>query len=805
MSVAGVLKVRVSCVRYPVTKDVLRQVFHPYGASSEMLVFERRACDLYYVEAYVHFRSLHEAEQARDALNGRNIYDGCCSLAIDHASPACSTAAVPEIQDKGSLTGIRGHDKAALASSNRLQVAPESDLTKAASNNVVPVVLAPSSTLEDAQVIDSSTSITSAITMKKGEKTLMEMLAEINAILDRMLAMPDVSPPPSSTTEEGSPVTNTLNAGSDFESNSHDKCLTVGLNPHAGANYVTEVPLAVEADQQIIPSPADASHIPKFPSFFVLQLGIVVPNNPTIRSEDDMIMQSPNLEPRNILSIKHNGQNLRPAPWPSFINGMVNYLLRPPRLSFKVGNGGQFSSWATKKLSQYYSSIEPKGTTLATQESPFLQLMGNLSSSIGYAIVKDQCEMSVELYLSLFCVVKKWGQDTQCVQPTSVLRDDPLVWHEHHIVGIPSRVVASASVLESQERELCMRYISADCDGISRVQLTRQPWLPPMLEVVHYHMKGVACCSKHIAEIVLWTCSRHEPLWGKCCTTCICGNHSIQGILVKWRFRLRSAKGKGMIWSVASLLNYHGKVVHTDCQMTGRSKYKMEEQQKLGGGLYSYHLSKFGGGHISSSTLVHTGFFRQTDSFVKSMCLVAVLTHQLGVRCCLVVDQIWKLRGTKHMGDDTALVLGHEQNPTVFVVTPKLVLSLQRLDHLTVLESQCVCWIDLMPDVSRVEVLDAREKWDPDGSLSNMSGEHKTNHTERSRRLQRFGAQGYKLIIGMDDPSAPWDPGIIAIYESAVPFVPRPGELYTTVGATNYGDLCMPLFGDKQCFAGAVV
>jgi hypothetical protein len=544
---------------------------------------------------------------------------------------------VPEIQDKGSLTGIRGHDKAALASSNRLQVAPESDLTKAASNNVVPVGLAPTSTLEDAQVIYSSTSITSAITTKKGEKTLMEMQAEINAILDRMLAKADVSPPPSSTTEEGSPVTSTLNAGSDFEPNSHEKCLTVGLNPHAGANYVTEVPLAVEADQQI-----DASHIPKFPSFFVLQLGIVVPNNPTIRSGDDMIMQSPNLEPRNILSIKHNGQNLRPAPWPSFINGMVNYLLRPPRLSFKVGNGSQFSSWATKKLSQYYSSIEPKGTTLATQESPFLQLMGNLSSSIGYAIVKDQCKMSVELYLSLLFVVKKWGQDTQCMQPTSVLRDDPLVWHEHHIVGIPSRVVASASVLESQERELCMRYISADCNGISRVQLMRQPWLPPMLEVVRYHMKGVACCSKHIAEIVLWTCSRHEPLWGKCCTTCICGNHSIQGILVKWRFRLRSAKGKGeqiacrcgmsvevqccifsprimselvqcayikilelshcnilfileftlwknnwnivelaycspgiqifigisltrMIWSVASLLNYHGEVVHTDC------------------------------------------------------------------------------------------------------------------------------------------------------------------------------------------------------------------------------------------------
>jgi hypothetical protein len=145
--------------------------------------------------------------------------------------------------------------------------------------------------------------------------------------------------------------------------------------------------------------------------------------------------------------------------------------------------------------------------------------------------------------------VKEWVQDIQCVQLSSVVSDAPPVWREHHIVGISLQVLANASVLEIQARELCMGHISADFSGISRVHLPRPPWLPPMLEVVRYHMEGVAGNLKHIPKIVLWVCSRNEPLPGKCGITCISGcisgNHSVHGLLVKWRFRFSSAKGQG--------------------------------------------------------------------------------------------------------------------------------------------------------------------------------------------------------------------------------------------------------------------
>ena len=67
----------------------------------------------------------------------------------------------------------------------------------------------------------------------------------------------------------------------------------------------------------------------------------------------------------------------------------------------------------------------------------------------------------------------------------------------------------------------------------------------------------------------------------------------------------------------------------------------------------------------------------------------------------------------------------------------------------------------------------------------------------------RIGDQGYRVIIGMDDLSVPWDPGTISIYMSAVPVRDKVGDVNTEVGATPCSDT--PLLGDKQYFAGAVV
>ena len=81
-----------------------------------------------------------------------------------------------------------------------------------------------------------------------------------------------------------------------------------------------------------------------------------------------------------------------------------------------------------------------------------------------------------------------------------------------------------------------------------------------------------------------------------------------------------------------------------------------------------------------------------------------------------------------------------------------------------------------MPVVTCVEVWDAHTQWDPGGFLPTMIGARKTDYSEQSQRLQRVGAQGYRLIIDMNDLSAPWDPGIVAIYDSVVPVRVKVGQ-----------------------------
>ncbi|XP_047060414.1 uncharacterized protein LOC124667129 isoform X2 [Lolium rigidum] len=88
---SGCLKSTTSCVlQVTVThlihpEEVLHQVFDVYGVT-ELCVLQRST----YLEVFVEFQSGLEAGQAQRALHGRCIYDGCCLLDIQHASPSIS-------------------------------------------------------------------------------------------------------------------------------------------------------------------------------------------------------------------------------------------------------------------------------------------------------------------------------------------------------------------------------------------------------------------------------------------------------------------------------------------------------------------------------------------------------------------------------------------------------------------------------------------------------------------------------------------------------------------------------------------
>ncbi|CAL0320503.1 unnamed protein product [Lupinus luteus] len=77
-----ILLVTIHHVLYPMTVDVLHRVFSPHGSVEKIVTFQKSAgC-----QALIQYQSRQSAVTAKSALQGRNVYDGCCQLDIQFSN-----------------------------------------------------------------------------------------------------------------------------------------------------------------------------------------------------------------------------------------------------------------------------------------------------------------------------------------------------------------------------------------------------------------------------------------------------------------------------------------------------------------------------------------------------------------------------------------------------------------------------------------------------------------------------------------------------------------------------------------------
>ncbi|XP_014253220.1 heterogeneous nuclear ribonucleoprotein L isoform X13 [Cimex lectularius] len=67
---------------YPITVDVLHTICKPNGQVLRIVIFKKNG-----VQAMVEFDSIDTAKRVKEALNGADIYAGCCTLKIEFAKP----------------------------------------------------------------------------------------------------------------------------------------------------------------------------------------------------------------------------------------------------------------------------------------------------------------------------------------------------------------------------------------------------------------------------------------------------------------------------------------------------------------------------------------------------------------------------------------------------------------------------------------------------------------------------------------------------------------------------------------------
>ncbi|XP_039151050.1 polypyrimidine tract-binding protein 1 isoform X4 [Drosophila simulans] len=76
-----VLRVIVESLMYPVSLDVLHQIFQRYGKVLKIVTFTKNNS----FQALIQYPDANSAQHAKSLLDGQNIYNGCCTLRIDNS------------------------------------------------------------------------------------------------------------------------------------------------------------------------------------------------------------------------------------------------------------------------------------------------------------------------------------------------------------------------------------------------------------------------------------------------------------------------------------------------------------------------------------------------------------------------------------------------------------------------------------------------------------------------------------------------------------------------------------------------
>nr|GEW53591.1 polypyrimidine tract-binding protein homolog 3 [Tanacetum cinerariifolium] len=77
-----ILLVTIHHMIYPITVEVLNQIFFPHGYVKKVVIFQKSA----HVQALIQFQSRQNAIVARNSLQVCNIYEGCCQLDIQFSN-----------------------------------------------------------------------------------------------------------------------------------------------------------------------------------------------------------------------------------------------------------------------------------------------------------------------------------------------------------------------------------------------------------------------------------------------------------------------------------------------------------------------------------------------------------------------------------------------------------------------------------------------------------------------------------------------------------------------------------------------